>query len=100
MERIKVLTFIDWQNCETSIDRIKRNKWGPWFYDYKNHTLNVSKEYEGHLFHYDIDLSRCNNSAELLDWIFQISGKTWADADVIYYLISALDDIIGIVRFW
>ncbi len=28
-------------------------------------------------YEYDVDLKRCQNAAQALDWIHQIHGKTW-----------------------
>jgi hypothetical protein len=43
--------------------------------------------------HYEIDLERVHDSAALLDWIFQILGKTWATQRVVKDLLEAFDDI-------
>jgi hypothetical protein len=43
---------------------------------------------------YEIDLVRCLTSAQVTDWIFQITGKAWADDRTLAGLIRALDDIL------
>lgn len=40
---------------------------------------------------YDVDLERCRTSAAVLDWIFQVAGKTWADDRILAGLIRVLD---------
>jgi hypothetical protein len=52
-----------------------RNVWGVWRYHESNRTLEARDE-GGYL--YEIDLERCRTSAEVCDWIFQVSHKTWA----------------------
>ncbi len=43
--------------------------------------------------HYEIDLEEINSSAEMLDWIFQVASKQWADARTLAELVWALDEI-------
>jgi hypothetical protein len=43
----------------------------------------------------EIDLDRIRDSAGLLDWIFQIEGKTWATARVTKDLLRAFDSIFS-----
>lgn len=68
-----------------------RTKWGNWIYHPGNFTLECQDE-RG--FIYEIDLDRCRTSAEVLDWIFQVQGKTWATAEIVKYLLEALDDLL------
>jgi len=42
---------------------------------------------------YEIDLERVSSCAEMLDWIFQIAGKTWGTPMNLGHLVRALDDI-------
>lgn len=42
---------------------------------------------------YEIDLERVRDSAAMLDWIFQIRGKSWATSRVMRDLIEAFDDL-------
>lgn len=70
-----------------------RNEWGPWKLDPDDCTIYVEPpQYGGE--RYDIDLESCVSSAEVCDWIFQVSRKTWADADTIRGMVVALDDIL------
>jgi hypothetical protein len=48
---------------------------------------------------YEVDLESINQSSALLDWIFQIGGKTWATARVTKDLLNALDDILHPQRY-
>jgi len=41
---------------------------------------------------YWIDLNRCKDSAELLDWIFQINLKTWATPGMMKALLNSIED--------
>lgn len=43
---------------------------------------------------YYIDLDRCNSSAAILDWIFQIRGKNWASAEARSTLLDLLDILL------
>lgn len=63
--------------------------WGIWQYDAKTLVLFTREPYR-----YEIDLEACMSSAEVLDWIFQLAGKTWMNAEQLGNLIYALDDII------
>lgn len=64
-------------------------RWGNWVFDPK--LLTLSHAIEG----YEIDLERIHSSAAILDWIFQIVKKGWADARTIHDLLHAMDDILN-----
>lgn len=60
-------------------------------------TLTVTNE-EGELFIrgngtylYNVDLERCKTSAQVLDWVVQVSKKNWATPHLIGLLVVALD---------
>jgi hypothetical protein len=59
---------------------------GAWEYHKTNRTLDLTC-----CPHYQVDLDRCNTSAEVLDWIIQVSKKTWATREVIADLVLMLD---------
>jgi len=40
---------------------------------------------------YRVDLERCTTSAEILDWIMQLHGKSWMTADLLSEFIGVLD---------
>jgi hypothetical protein len=42
---------------------------------------------------YEIDLESISRSSGMLDWIFQINGKTWSTARVTKDLLNAFDDV-------
>ena len=69
-----------------------RTAWGCWIYHPENFTLECSDE-RG--FIYEVDLELCRTSAEMLDWIFQVSKKTWATADIVKDLLTAFDDLLS-----
>jgi hypothetical protein len=43
---------------------------------------------------YEVDLNRCRTSAEVLDWIFQLRGKGWAQGRSVSGFIAALNDVV------
>jgi hypothetical protein len=63
-------------------------RWGNWALDPKNLTLTHAAE------GYEIDLERIHTSAAVLDWIFQVQHKAWADAGTTHDLLRAFDDIL------
>lgn len=63
-----------------------------WTFDPENLTLSIPSLASAT---YDVDLERCNDSAQVLDWILQVSHKTWASPEDIGYLVYALDELAG-----
>lgn len=63
--------------------------WGPWRLDGRTCVLYPDEPYR-----YEVDLETCTSSAEVLDWICQIAGKTWADDATLAGLVRALDDVL------
>jgi len=61
--------------------------WGPWSLD-KNRLVLENKRWK-----YEIYLERINCSAEMLDWIFQISNKGAYSAEDVGHLVRAFGDI-------
>lgn len=53
-----------------------------------NLTLSIMRQ--GHEVYY-VDLEQCTTSAQLLDRIFQIAGKTWVSPTLMGLIIKALD---------
>jgi hypothetical protein len=43
---------------------------------------------------YWIPIDRCRKPAEVLDWIFQMWGKTWVTTRLMGYIISAFDEAL------
>jgi hypothetical protein len=67
----------------------ERPAWDIWRLDPRNYTL-VAGSWQ----RYYVDLERCLTSAQMLDWIIQVAGKTWATADVLAGLVHALDEVL------
>lgn len=63
-------------------------RWGKWVLDPQ--TLCLTHDDTG----YGIDVERVGSSAAILDWIFQIQTKPWADAGSMYDLLRALADVL------
>ncbi len=70
-------------------DRSLPARWLPWRLNPFTYVLYVTEPY-----YYEIDLERCLTSAKVLDWIFQIAGKTWATETVVAGLIHAFEDVL------
>ncbi len=66
---------------------MQKPKWHPWTFNRSNLTLEHPNSYW-------VDLERCNTSAEMLDWIFQVNTKGWATPEVIAGLVHALRDLL------
>jgi hypothetical protein len=79
-------------------EKIKKNKWGRWKYNPATHCLEIVKHVGGHIFSYEVDLNRCNTGAKLLDWIYQVQGKSDISPDDVADLIYAVDDILDVVQ--
>lgn len=62
-------------------------KWGPWTISEKHLTLE-------HATGYEVSLRDCTDSAAILDWIFQVRQKTWADESTLVGLLSAFEDVL------
>ena len=41
---------------------------------------------------YEIDLERCNDPAQILNWIYQLNGKSWMTHVLMGQVIRALDN--------
>lgn len=60
------------------------HKTNAWEFDLELRTLTYKNGYW-------VDLDRCKSSAEVLDWIIQVSEKTWCSDRVIADLVRSLD---------
>jgi hypothetical protein len=65
-------------------------QWGNWMFDTKHFVLTHRRS------GYSIHLADCRDAAEVLDWIAQVRGKTWAGAHDVNDLVEALDEILGL----
>lgn len=63
-------------------------QWGKWTLDRETLCLVHGSE------HYEIDLEEVDSSAAMLDWIFQIQNKSWADANTVHDLLQAFCEIL------
>jgi hypothetical protein len=66
--------------------------WGGWRLNTSNYTL----EHPDGPARYYVDLERCLTSAEVLDFIAQIAGKTWADDACLAGLVRALKSVLRV----
>ena len=76
---------IAWVGSESEAKRF-----GPWRYDAIERTLTF---YEGERWGYEVDLDRMQTCAAMLDWIFQVRGKSWCTPEAMAGLLEALDEI-------
>ncbi len=72
-------------------ESVERRQWGRWHLSVE--TLELAYVQDQRTF-YRIDLERCSTSAEVLDWIFQLRGKSWTRVIDMGHLIDALHDIL------
>ena len=70
-----------------------RASWGPWRWNFSNLTLVLT--YDGERDWYYVDVEECLTPAEMLDWIFQVAGHTWATPEIVGQLVVALNDLLG-----
>ena len=66
--------------------------WGPWRYN--TNTLELEYYDEDGKYKYGVDLQRCNSSAEVLDWIFQVNNKMWCGYECTGHLVQAIRDLL------
>ena len=74
------------------------SKWGYWRYNPNNLALQFRKTIGNDYSYYEVDLERCNTSAEILDWIFQVKNKVWCSDTDIADLLRAFDDLMDTVQ--
>jgi hypothetical protein len=68
---------------------VNKTQWGMWRLERANLTLVHSGEGRS----YEVDLEAMNTTGQMLDWIFQVSGKSRATRQDVGELVQALDDI-------
>ena len=83
---------IVWQIPEEIAPPADGNWWGPWRYN--ANVLELEYYDEDGNYRYGVDLERCNSSAEVLDWIFQVNTKNWCGYECIGQLVQALGDLL------
>lgn len=62
--------------------------WGRWTFNRRALTLDLG---DGE---YEVDLERCNSSAEVLDWICQVAGKSYVNSEDLGDLVLAINDLL------
>ena len=72
-------------------EALARRAWGKWRLDTTR--LQLILEDRPGLPRYFVDLCRMGRSAAVLDWIFQVQGKSWCRAKDVADLVSAVRDI-------
>jgi len=93
--KIRNLTEVIEDAGEHWIKVIRKGKWGHWKYNPDNLTLEFKKIVGGrHVNYYEVDLEQCKNSAQILDWIFQIKEKSWCSDKDIADLLRAFNDLM------
>jgi hypothetical protein len=88
----KVGDEIVWYGPEEVPQPTNGDWWGSWRYDAKSLVIAYYDE-KGKLM-YEVDLKRCNSSAQVLDWICQLDKKNWCGAECVGQLVQAIDDLI------
>ena len=74
---------------EEQKEKVASLRWGDWVYDKELMTLtNLKHDYE-------IDLEEIENSAQILDWVYQVFNKGWNDPLAVYNLLEALEDLLS-----
>ena len=68
-------------------------RWGLWSLDAGSYVLNHNG-----VAGYWVDLEWCRSSAEVLDWIVQVSRKWWADSHDVAMLVAALDAVLRLQK--
>ncbi len=66
-----------------------RIRWGKWEFD---PSIKVLRHDDAK--YYEVDLEDMETSAAMLDWIFQLHGKTWCARHDIGDLVEALRDLL------
>lgn len=78
----------------TKLDLSKPIVWhvpeGPWAFDAESMTIDLGPDG----IYYWIDLERCQTSAEVLDIIMQVAGKSWATDEVLAHLVRMIDTLL------
>jgi hypothetical protein len=44
---------------------------------------------------YFVSVDEMTDSAQILDWIFQVNEKSWASRDDVGHLVEAIEDMLG-----
>lgn len=74
--------------------RLTAGQWGPW--KFEQATRRLALYGEGDRWRYEIDLERCKTAVEILDWLAQVAGKSWATPDMLGWLLLALNELLSL----
>ena len=83
------------EKIDLNADNEVKNRWGNWVFNKDDNTLDFCSSTN---YTYYIDLDECTNSAQILDWIAQVSHKLYMTSTDIGNLVKALDDIFNLQR--
>lgn len=67
------------------------HEFGKWTFNPSNLTITLN---DPEVYEYEIDLETITNSAQMLDWIFQIKKKTWVTHEIMFDLLTALNVLL------
>ena len=94
-KKLKVFTFaeltekVEMERRERLHNGLKDGDFRVYFQK-SNLTLQIERDGKGF---YEIDLERCRNTSELLDWILHIHQKTWGcSGGLLAAVLTTLDD--------
>ena len=91
MKKFKVISAKDLINKDFSditMAYYKDKKYEHVVYNKKNKSIVIK------LTNYEIELSRCKTSKQCLDWIHQLSEKTWMSPEMMFEFIDILFRLI------
>lgn len=106
------MTFIVKTLAETIVEHEKERKelidkllkgearWGAWRYNPENLTLELDPKVSGHPEDnpYYVELERCNNSDDILDWLLHTLENVWCTKEQVGYLLQAINDLADLHR--
>ena len=71
-----------------------KTTWGNWTLNTNNACLEYVDPRDGAMI-YQIAVDEMKNSANILDWLFQVEEKTWASSEDLGNLVTAVSEILG-----
>jgi hypothetical protein len=60
------------------------------YFQKSNLTIQIESE-DGKDWLYEVDLERCTDSAQMLDYLLQIASKDWCTPQILYDLINEIE---------
>ena len=61
------------------------------YYQEKDLTIQIFSDETKKNWLYEVDLKSCIDSAQLLDYFFQIANKTWCTPQILYDLVQEIE---------